>query len=61
MKTVSVNVVIQMDIKSNGDDVNQVLNVIEQANDYLRMQFPDQQPQIMSSSIDQSDITDFFI
>lgn len=61
MKTVNVHTVIQMDINSIGDDVNQVLNVIDQVNDFLRMQFPDQQPQIMSSAIDKSDIHDLYL
>lgn len=61
MKTVGVNVRVQMDIKSTGDDVCEVLNVLEQVNDFMRMQFPDQQPQFMTAGIDQDDIITYDI
>ena len=55
MRTVIVNIQIQMDINSIGDEVDQVLNVVDQVNELIRSL--DQQPQIFSG-IDRSDIQD---
>ncbi len=56
MRTVIVNVQIQMDINNEGDGVEQVINVLDNVNEVIRSL--DQQPQIFTSSVYDSDISD---
>lgn len=57
MRTVTVNVQIQMDINSKGSKVDQVIGILEAINEVLQSSnLSDYQPQIFTNAIDKSDI-----
>lgn len=58
MKTVIVNVQIQMDINESRDEVQQVSNVLDAMNQIISISEIESQPQIFVSGIDYSDISD---
>lgn len=56
MKTVTVNVPMQMDIPESGDALTHVLNVLDAVNTTLYGSGIEAQPQVFTSGISNSDL-----
>lgn len=58
MKTITVTVSIQMDIKKDGEQLEQVQEVLDLINTIVGASELESQPQVLVSSVDNSDITE---
>jgi hypothetical protein len=58
MKTITVNVQIQMDVEDNKSVLSQVQDILEVVNDVISNNEIDGQPQIFVNDIDNSDINE---